>query len=436
MDFILERVPEAAEAGVTPGPAPPAATLAAAAAAALLKEHGSPLFVVFESVLRDRFRLFRAAFAREGSETAIAYSYKTNPVAALCAALHQEGAFAEVTSGVEYALARSLGYRPAEIVFNGPAKRRADLETALSEGALVVVDSLSELETVSAIAAAKTTGAPFRAGLRIGLEPGDSPWARFGFDAASGAAHEALRRVAGCPGLRLEMLHSHGGSDRRDPRVYGRVAERLCDLAEAAQMLGLGIERIDIGGGFAADVPPRDYAEPVHAALDQACARLKRPIALVLEPGRAIVDPAVVLLASVTAAKTLAGGKAAVFLDAGINLLSPACRRSGPRPLRALVPPVSSAAPRPTDVFGPLCMPEDRLAENILLPPLGPGAIVAVEEAGAYALSQSTQFIDARPAVVLWGADGPERVRRRETWRDVFGLDSVPDRLRPEGAGF
>jgi diaminopimelate decarboxylase len=212
------------------------------------------------------------------------------------------------------------------------------------------------------------------------------------------------------------------------------VAERLAGLAEQAEALGHRIERIDIGGGFSADVPPRDFAAPVHAALDRASARLNRPLALALEPGRAIVDPAVVLLATVTAAKTLADGKAAVFLDAGINLLPPA-RRSAPRPLRALVPSLS-AAPQRTHVFGPLCMPEDRLAEDVLLPPLGPGTVVAVEEAGAYALSQSTQFIDARPAVVLWGAGGPERVRRRETWRDVCGLDSLPNRLRPNGAGF
>jgi diaminopimelate decarboxylase len=435
MDSILERGPEAAETGLSAGSAMTAADLTAATAADLLKEHGSPLFVVFERALRERFRLFRAAFAREAARTEIAYSYKTNFLPALCAALHQEGALAEVTSGVEYALARSLGCGPRSILFNGPAKRRADLETALAEGALVVVDSFSELESVVAIAAQRASGAPIRLGLRIGLEGAQSAWARFGFDAGSGAALEALRRAAASPGLRVEMLHNHGGTDRREPQVYARVAERLAGLAEQAEALGHRIERIDIGGGFSADVPPRDFAAPVHAALDRASARLNRPLALALEPGRAIVDPPVVLLATVTAAKTLADGKAAVFLDAGINLLPPA-RRSAPRPLRALVPSASAPPPLRTDVFGPLCMPEDRLAEDVLLPPLHPGAVVAVEEAGAYALSQSTQFIDARPAVVLWGAGGPERVRRRETWRDVCGLDSLPERLRPDGAGF
>ena len=162
MDSILKSAPEAAEPAVSTGPAAPAPALTAATAADLLKEHGSPLFVVFERALRERFRLFEAAFAREAARTEIAYSYKTNFLPALCAALHQEGALAEVTSGIEYALARALGCGPGSILFNGPAKRRADLETALAEGALVVVDSLSELEAVAVIADQRASAVPVR----------------------------------------------------------------------------------------------------------------------------------------------------------------------------------------------------------------------------------------------------------------------------------
>ncbi|MGB8276229.1 MAG: hypothetical protein WCF16_13270, partial [Alphaproteobacteria bacterium] len=70
-----------------------------AEAAGLLARFGSPLFVVFEEVLRGRYRALNTAFGAGGHETAIAYSYKTNYLPAVCAILHQEGAWAEVVSG-------------------------------------------------------------------------------------------------------------------------------------------------------------------------------------------------------------------------------------------------------------------------------------------------------------------------------------------------
>ena len=85
------------------------------------------------------------------------------------------------------------------------------------------------------------------------------------------------------------------------------------------------------------------------------------------------------------------------------------------------------------DVYGPLCMQTDKLRTQALLPELEVGDPLAIGNVGAYCHSQSMQFINTRPATVLTGAHGTELIRRRETWRDVFALDWVPDRLRTEG---
>ncbi|MGB8274175.1 MAG: hypothetical protein WCF16_02770, partial [Alphaproteobacteria bacterium] len=326
--------------------------------------------------------------------------------------------------------ARALACPPEKIVFNGPAKTGPDLETALNEGALVVVDSFDEMATVRALAA--TAGKSFRIGLRIGLEPRESPWSRFGFTAETGEAVLAMRRAA-TSGLAIEMLHNHGGTDRTDPAPYARAAESLGRLAQTAAELGHEVTRIDLGGGFATGVAPSAYAEPVLAVLDRVRERTGRAMGLVIEPGRAIVDPAVVLLATVMAVK--AGARRAVTLDAGINLLPPA-GRARPRTVRVLASKALNQAGLPTDVFGPLCMPQDLVAEGAALPPLNPGDIVAIEETGAYTISQSMQFIAPRPAVVLMSAEGEAPIRRREDWRDVFALDALPDRLWPKGAEF
>jgi diaminopimelate decarboxylase len=414
------------------------AAIPASEARALLGAYGSPLFVLSEGVLRAGYRAFRDAFAEAGVPLHIAYSYKTNYLPAVCAILHEEGAWAEVVSGAEYALARALGRPAHEIVFNGPGKGRAELAAALGDGAVVNIDGFDELAAVAQVAEGLGAGPqrPARVGIRVGLAAPTGAWTRFGFGLESGDAFKALARIAAEPALKLEMLHHHGGTDQPDLAPYSRAAEALCGLTAQARGLRLEPEMIDLGGGFPSDRPHGPYAAAIRDGLSAAMGPAQPPL-LVLEPGRALVDPAMQLLCTVVATKEISSLGPAVVADAGLNLLPPACRRA-PRPIRALTGDGAGAAAggetRSVTVFGPLCMPEDMLAKAVPLPPLRPGAILSVAEAGAYTLTQSMQFIQPRPAVVLLGRDGPEAIRRPETWRDLVALDRLPERLRPAGA--
>lgn len=388
----------------------------------LLHEFGSPLFVVSESALRAAYRRLRQAFAAADLRPGIAYSYKTNYLPAVCAILHQEGAGAEVVSGMEYALARALGVSADAIIFNGPGKAHGELKAALRDGALVVIDGFDELAAAIAIAEAPAADRKSRIGLRVdlGLTGG---WSRFGF--AKQDMAKAFAQIAAAPALSLELLHHHAGTNHRDPAPYARAAAELLRFRREARASGLDPRQIDIGGGFPADLPLAPFAEAVAGAL-----AMDGSADLVVEPGRAIVDPAIQLLCTVVAAKDTPGGPA-VVTDAGVNLLSN-MSRTAPRPIAAVGKPGAAV---PTAVFGPLCMPEDQLAAAALLPPLEAGDVVSVAEAGAYTLSQATEFTAPRPAAVLVGPAGVEIIRRREDWRDVIGPCVLPERLRAAGAG-
>lgn len=391
---------------------------------ALLRDFGSPLFIVSEAALRGGYRNFHAAFAAVDLHPRIAYSYKTNYLPAVCAILHQEGAGAEVVSGMEYALARSLGVAADSIVFNGPGKAHGELKAALRDGALVVIDGFDELEAAAEIARGMqaATGRKARIGLRIDLGL-TGEWSRFGF-----AKHDmarALARVAQTPALSLELLHHHAGIDHRDPAPYARAAAELLRFSREARDFGHQPQAIDIGGGFPSNLPLQPFAEAVAGVF-----AMEDGADLVAEPGRVLVDPAVHLACTVMAAKEIPGGGRAVVTDAGVNVLSNMCRRVA-RPLSAVG---VEGAPVPTGVFGPLCMPEDRLAEAALLPPLKPGDVLMVAEAGAYTLSQATEFSQPRPAAVLVGPAGVELIREREDWHDVIAPAILPERLRAAGA--
>jgi len=401
--------------------------LTSAATADLLKTYGSPLFVVTESVLRQSFRDFSRAFSGSGFPVHVAFSYKTNYLPALCAILHNEGAWAEVVSGMEYRLARRLGTPPGEIIFNGPWKTRDELETALAEGACIVLDGFDELDAVNSLA--KDSTHPAKLGLRLACTDNNG-WSRFGF--AGDDAARVLKQIAGNPALDLHMLHSHYGTNLGDPDIYGNAAARLVQLAEQARELGLAPALLDLGGGFPCGVDLTAYAKAITDSLRPLTETSQPPPALVLEPGRALVDPAMQLVCTVVAVKDMPGGgisRRALILDGGRNLLSPACRET-PRPLSAIgadsndQPPPSSYTP--AAVFGPLCMPEDMLHDAALLPPLAPGDTVLVHEAGAYTVTQSMPFIRPGAGVVLMGPDGPALIRRAETDEDLFSRDILP----------
>jgi diaminopimelate decarboxylase len=418
---------------------------------ALQREYGSPLYVISEDRLRQDFRAFRQTFTRPGIDTRVAYSVKTNYLPAVCSILFEEGGWAEIVSGMEYELVRALGVPGEEVIFNGPHKTHEELTRALSEDAIVNIDNFDELAAVEQIADSINVQA--RIGIRVSFRYGMRPWTKFGFSDDNGDCQGALERIARHPKLQLELLHNHSGTFLLVHDVYANAADRLIDVARRARNLGLAPTMIDMGGGFPSintlkpsfDFPGGSsrgadylmrYAEVICGRLQKARDLFGGKPKLILEPGRAIVDASTQLACTVVAMKDIAGQGRAVIVDAGTNLVPTACYydhdidtdESGGGQMDDLEKPVG--------IYGPLCMQSDMLRERVLLPTLGVGDSLLVSNVGAYCHTQSSQFIQPRPATILLGPDGPELIRTRETWKDVFALDRIPDRLRGSGSSF
>jgi diaminopimelate decarboxylase len=417
----------------------------------LVSQHGTPLFVISEQRLRADFRKFRSTFTDPRFDTQVAYSVKTNYLPAVCAILRSEGAWAEVVSGMEYELCRSLGFPASQIIFNGPHKTKEELMRALSEGALVTIDHFAELAQVEQVA--RVLSAPVRIGMRISFQHGAAPWTKFGFSDDNGDSQRALERIARNRNLRLELLHNHCGTFVLAHSLYAMATERLIALARRARALGLKPRMLDLGGGYPSSNSLRpeydfpggsirvgNFWAPYAAEICSRLAKAKelfggRPT-LVLEPGRAVVDACIDLLCTVIAKKSIDRNEDALFLDAGVNLLPTACYYDHPLSRASTVNGHRYLRNRTVKVFGPLCMQSDRLRESAVLPPLEVGEIVRISHVGAYCHTQSMQFIQMRPATVLIGPGDVQVVRKRETWRDVFALDQLPARLRGDGSTF
>ena len=412
----------------------------------LLNKYGSPLYIVSEERLRKDFRAFLQAFTSPGIETRVAYSVKTNYLPAICSIIFEEGGWAEIVSGMEYGLVKALGVPGQEIIFNGPHKSYDELQTALADGCIVNVDNFDELAMIEEIATELSN--PVRLGIRINFRYGLSPWTKFGFSDDNEECQQAMERIARHPNLRLELLHNHSGTFQLLHEVYENSITRLIDVARRARKLGLAPTMVDVGGGFPSvntlkpvfDVPggsTRDeghlfrYAQVICGKLQRARDVFGGRPTLVLEPGRAVVDACTKLASTVVARKEIEGHGASVIVDAGVNLIPTACYYD--HGVQRIHDDTDGEAPcesrQPTNVFGPLCMQSDQLRERALLPSVEVGDPLLIDNVGAYCHTQSSQFIQSRPATVLLGPDGPEIVRRRETWQDIFALDRVPERL-------
>lgn len=424
-----------------PAASPPAMPdIAGVAVADLLARFGSPLFVLDEKALRRSYQAAYRAFATRYPLVQLAWSYKTNYLNAVCRVFHQEGAWAEVVSGMELEKALGNGVPGSHILFNGPAKSRADLARAFAVDAVVHIDNADELFAILEMAPALAR--PPRVALRVNLDAGIFPqWDRFGFNLENGEVWRALERLATAGTVALTGLHCHIGTYIMQPAAYAAAATKLAALAlRFARELRTPIAYLDLGGGFpsanvlkgaagfAAEAPAGldNYAEAITKAVLEAGFRPDELPLLVLEAGRALVDEAGFLLGTVMATKRLPDGRRATVVDFGVNLLFTAYWYD-----HAINPAKASAAPvEDTVLYGPLCMNIDVLRASVRLPVLAAGDAVVVQRVGAYNMSQWQQFITLRPKVVLIDATSTAHIiRAAETLDYLQQLEAVPAHL-------
>ena len=90
----------------------------------ILKEFGSPVYVISEPCIRKTYRTAYKAFSTRYPRVQFAWSYKTNYMNAVCKIFHSEGAWAEVVSGFEYSKAIENGISGDQIIFNGPENQK------------------------------------------------------------------------------------------------------------------------------------------------------------------------------------------------------------------------------------------------------------------------------------------------------------------------
>jgi diaminopimelate decarboxylase len=395
----------------------------------IARRFGTPCFVYSRAAIERQYRAFAQALA--GRKALVAYSVKANSNLAVLALMARLGAGFDIVSGGELARVLAAGGDPRKVLFSGIGKTEAEIEQALGAGILCLnIESEAELERVDAVATRLGKRAPVALRVNPDIDARTHPHIstglrqnKFGvpFADAERLYHQAARR----PHLEPVGIGCHIGSLLADPAPWIAAAERVVALADRIERAGITLAHKDVGGGNG--IRYRDEPPPsIDAFLGGALRALdSRDKALIVDPGRAIVGNAGVLLARVQYVKP-GDAKNFLVIDAAMNdLLRPALYDAWHevRPVREPQPGAAHAA---YDVVGPICESADFLARDRKLAAAA-GDLLAIMSAGAYGMSMSSNY-NSRPraAEVMVDGAGAHLVRRREALPELFALESIP----------
>jgi diaminopimelate decarboxylase len=408
---------------------------------ALVAEHGSPAYVLDEADFRARARAFRDAFA--GYD--VFYAGKAFLCTTTARWVAEEGLSLDVCSGGELAVAERAGFDPARIGFHGNNKTPEELRRAVALGVgRIIVDSFIEIERLAAIVAEAGTTARVMIRVTAGVEAHTHEYIatahedqKFGFSITGGDAFDAVRLVEAAPGLELLGLHSHIGSQIFDASGFEVAARRVLALqARISEELGLTLPEMDLGGGFGiAYTTQDDPSDPAQLAtemtkiVEHECRALGIPEPrLSIEPGRAIVGPAMCTVYEVGTVKQVAldGGASRTYVsvDGGMSDNIRTALYDADYSC-TLASRESEAPPVLTRVVGKHCEAGDIVVKDEFLPSdLVPGDLVAVPGTGAYCRSMASNYNHALRPPVVAVRDGETRVVvRRETVDDLLATD-------------
>ena len=401
--------------------------------AEIAAEVGTPVYVYSSATMCRHAEALRSALDPL-AEPLIAYAVKANPNAAVVATLANAGLGADVVSGGEYRRAIAAGVAPDKIVFSGVGKTEAEMRLALEGGLYQFnLESVIETEMLSAVASAMGVTAPV--GFRVNPDVAAGGHAKITtgaaenkFGIAFGDALGAYARAAELPGLAVQGVAVHIGSQLTSLDPLERAFTRVGELIEELRSAGHDIRVADLGGGLGVPYDPALAPPPSPADYGAMVRRLTADwnVRLVFEPGRLIVGNAGVLLSRVIRIKPGAAHPF-VIVDAAMNdLMRPALYDAWHK-IDAVRP---SGEHWTANVVGPVCETGDTFATAREMDRVGAGDLVVFRTAGAYAAAMSSTY-NSRPLTpeVLVDSDRWAVVRPRIDVDRLIAADRVPDWL-------
>jgi diaminopimelate decarboxylase len=393
---------------------------------AIAERYGTPCFVYSRAALVHSFESFDRPFGNRPH--LICYAAKANSSLAILDLFARLGSGFDIVSGGELERVIAAGGDPGKVVFSGVGKRSDEIDLALEKGILCFnVESESELHRISGIAAGRKQTARISLRVNPDVDPKTHPYISTGlkeskFGVPFEDALRLYRDARGLPGIEITGVDYHIGSQITEIAPFLDALDKLLGLVAQLESEGIRLHHLDLGGGLGIRYREESPPEPPTylAAVLQRLAG--RPEAILLEPGRALVGNAGLLLTRVEYLKHGAQRNFAI-VDAAMNdLMRPALYDA----FHDILPVRSRAqTPRRYEVVGPVCESGDFLGHERDLA-VAEGDLLAIMSAGAYGMSMSSNY-NTRPRAAEVMVDGSDLhlIRDREKVAQLFSLERL-----------
>jgi diaminopimelate decarboxylase len=399
--------------------------------ATLAERYETPLYVYSATAIRERLTAFEFAFGN--IPHTICYSVKANSNLSILRLLAKAGCGFDVVSGGELDRVLAIDRRAAKkTVFSGVGKSREEMTAALKAGILLFnLESESELWALAECAARlrKTARIAFRVNPDVAADT--HPYISTGlrkhkFGVPIIDARELYAKASSARYLKVAGISVHIGSQITDVAPFAEAVARVAGLVRDLRTDRHEIDYVDIGGGLGIayqqpNVEFREYVARYARAVTNRLRTMK--VHLLLEPGRAIVGPAGVLLTSVVYRKEN-NGKKFLIVDAAMNDLIRPSLYGAFHEIVSVVQSEQSGAREVVDVVGPVCESGDFFARDRELPRAEEGDLLAILDAGAYGMALASNYnTRPRPAELLVHKKSVKVVRPRETTRELYAAE-------------
>ena len=420
-------------------------SIAGCSAESLVREFGSPLYVIDQDDFYLRTKAWKSALDNEFESTNLYYAAKSFISIEVAKWLKELNVGLDVCSGGELLVALAAKFPAANIEFHGNNKSESEIKLAIDSGVgVIVIDSFDEIKRVSSIAKSFKKVQKVYLRLTPGVEVHTHEFistahedVKFGFSIASGSANDAIDKCMNESSLELAGIHCHIGSQIFEVDGFITAAQRLLEvLASFKNKYGKELAELNIGGGYGiaytrdeVAISPELVIPAVAKIIKSECQRLEISIPKIsIEPGRAIVGPTTTTIYEVGTSKDVALDEGSIrryiSVDGGMSdNIRPALY--GATYSAYLANRTSTANTIKTRVVGKHCESGDVLISNIDLPDdIKSGDLLAIPATGAYGRSMASNYNHIpRPAVVSVQKGSAKLILRRENEQDLLNLD-------------
>lgn len=404
----------------------------------LAKAHGTPLMIFDEVELRENMRLFAGRFKDDDIKCHIAYASKALLLPYLCKIVCEEGLLIDAVSLGDLYVIKHSGFNMANVIFHGNNKTKEELEFAIENDCIIVVDNLNELQELVVVAKSLDKKVRTMARVNPGIDAHTHKYIQTALITSKfGESIHDVKKIDGImawyedhPNIKLLGFHSHIGSQIQDEEPLLENVKIMMKFSKhVEETYDYKLSAINFGGGFGVNYVEGEKTLDVASTLDKMIALVKNygkeinflPKDVYIEPGRSILGAAGITLYTCGLFKENMNGHHFQFIDGGMtDNIRPALYEA--RYEADIAEKMNYEKNVVCDLAGKCCESGDIIGYDVNLPTPRIGDILILYTTGAYTYSMSSNYNNMLKLKILFLSDKVNVAAKRQTLDNLMEL--------------